>query len=186
MITKQRDTQRARVYKADADLLPFSRADVSTVPLMEAYVRKVWTSKRVREAFPLADNQPRVRDGRARRHAGATDRWVAVPKWARRESIVVHELAHTITQRVYGYEVAGHGWQYCSVFLKLTLYMMGRPAFEALKAAFKRHRVRFTEPRKRKPLTPEQRAALTARLTTARRNAQVMREANQRWSGVAS
>jgi hypothetical protein len=45
---------------------------------------------------------------------------------------------------------------------------MGREAHDALKVSFKAKKVRFTKPRERKPLTPEQREALAARLAEAR------------------
>jgi putative metallohydrolase (TIGR04338 family) len=138
---------------------------------MERYVKRVWKSKRVMDAFPVLQTQvlPAVLDGRGRRRAGGSYTMITMPKWSRREGIVLHELAHTITHRVHGYKVAGHGWQYCEVYLKLVLYMMGREAHDALKAAFKRNRVRFTKPREKRPMDPAKKAELVARLDAARR-----------------
>jgi hypothetical protein len=50
----------------------------------------------------------------------------------------------------------------------VVLYMMGREAHDTLKASMREHRVRFREPRKRAPLSPERRAQLVAQLAYAR------------------
>jgi hypothetical protein len=81
---------------------------------------------------------------------------------------VLHELAHTITVREYGVYVAGHGWQFCAVYLGLVLCILGREKHDVLKAAFKAHRIRFTPPRPKRQLMSEQRTQLTERLAAAR------------------
>lgn len=165
---RERDTQRARVYKCDRILMA-TAAKLPTVRDMERFVKKTFASKRVQEAYPKAMWRalPSVSDGRGRRRACGNEYGIRMPVWARDEAVVLHELAHTITMRLGGNE-AFHGWQFCAVYLKLVLYMMGREAHDTLKAAFKANRVRFTEPRKRKPLDPEARAILVARLAAHR------------------
>jgi putative metallohydrolase (TIGR04338 family) len=165
---RERDTQRGRVYKSDAALRPFARS-LPTVADIEKFVAKTFASRRVQAAWPDSTMWlPDVHDGRGRRRAGATSSYITMPRALRDEGIVLHELAHTICRREHGLLVAGHGWQYCAIYLKLALYMLGREAHDALKAAFKVNRVRFSPPRRRKPLTPEQRAMLADRLTAAR------------------
>ena len=90
-----------------------------------------------------------------------------MPLWSRNEAIVLHELAHTICQREHS-DATGHGWQYCAIYLTLTLHAMGREAHDVLKAAFKENRVRYTAPRKRKPMDPARKAELVARLAAYR------------------
>lgn len=165
---RERDTQRSRVYLCDPVLI--SRAKpLPSVTDVERYVRKVFASKRVKAAFPKAAGRilPTVGDGRGRRNACGWSGGIKIPLWARNEGVVLHELAHTICQREHG-NVAWHGWQFCSIYLKLALYMMGREAHDALKKEMKVKRVRFSEPRKRKPLDPERKAALVARLEAYR------------------
>lgn len=166
---RERDTQRARVYKCDRVLMETAAA-LPSVRDVERFVKKTFASKRVREAFPKAmrPTLPTVGDGRGRRAACGGPGGIKIPTWARNEAVVLHELAHTICLRQGGRE-AFHGWQFCAVYLKLVLYLMGREAHNTLKAAFKANRVRFTEPRKRQPLSPEQAAALTERLAQYRR-----------------
>lgn len=163
---KERDTQRARLYAAD-DVLHKHAKPLPTVDCMQAFVRNMWKSKRLAESYPKAHRRgvPTVYDGRGRTNAGGWDGGITMPKWSRRSDVVIHEIAHCIVWRELGSETAGHGWQFCSVYLRLVLLFMGREQHDELKASFKAHRVKFTAPRKLKPLDPEQRAALIARLS---------------------
>ena len=167
---RARDTQRSRVYKAERIALSGMAQPLPTVRDVERFVKRVFAMKRVRDAFPnmRADWMPTVRDGRGRRNACGWDGGIKIPLWARNEWVVVHELAHTIAWRQYGYRVAGHGWQFCAVYLKLVLYTMGREAHDVLKRDFKVCRVRYTAPRVRKPMDPARKAELVARLAAYR------------------
>lgn len=166
----ERDTQRARVYAAD-DVLEKHAKPLPKVEDMERYVKWVWSSKRLRASYPKAFRYltPKVRDGRGHsRNATGDFHAIDMPRWSRKSNVVLHELAHVITIREFGSWTAGHGWQYCSVFLRMTLLFMGREAHDDLKASFKQHRVRFTAPRKRRPMDPERKAELVARLAAYR------------------
>lgn len=172
---RERDTQRSRVYKCDPVVIVRAKP-LARVVDVERYVAKVFGSKRVQAAFPKSvswrQGLPSVGDGRGRRVACGWYGGIKIPLWARNEGVVLHELAHVICQRELPNSllVAGHGWQFCSTYLRLVLYMMGREAHDALKREMKINRVRFTEPRKRKPMDPERRAALIANLARYRKN----------------
>lgn len=166
-----RDTQRARVYKSDAALVAVAKP-LPTVKDVERFTRRLLQMKRVRDTFPKSARYdvPRVGDGRGRSRASGGEWEIKIPLWARNEAVVIHELAHTVALREFGRrgDAAFHGWQFCSVYLKLTLYGMGRDAHDALKAAFKKNRVRFTAPRAKRQLTEDQRQALADRLALGR------------------
>lgn len=183
----KRDTQRAKVYKAEGEAFKgHTKANerLETVADIEKYVEYVFGLKRVRDAFPKAmpvENGlfcgwklPTVGDGRARRRAGGNVAGIHMPKWARSKWVVLHELAHTISLRTYR-GIAGHGWEYCSVYLSLVRYALGVEAHDLLKAQFKAHRVKFRAPRKRREISVEQRGALIERMAIARA-AKVARE----------
>lgn len=168
---RERDTQRARVYKSDAALVAIAKP-LPQISDMTRYVKRIAHMKRVSDAFPGARLDtwfPKIGDGRGRRSACGWSGGMSMPVASRNEAIVIHELAHVICQRLYDWKVAGHGWQFCSIYLQLTLYAMGREAHDTLKRAFKANRVRYTAPRKRAPLSPERRAELAERLATFRR-----------------
>ena len=88
-----------------------------------------------------------------------------MPRWARKEWVILHELAHVIHWRQHGgrYE-AGHGWQFCDIYLQLIRYQLGPDAHAALRDAFKANRVKYTKPRKRRQLTEAQRQELRERM----------------------
>lgn len=159
-----RDSQRSKVYASDKCLDSFGRLE--TIPQIEYFIGKLWKSERFKKEFFEAWRwgPPRVGDGRGRRRANGGRHQIKMPVWSRTRGVVVHELAHTVHIRQ-GWDGAIHGWQYCSIYLRLVQILMGTEAHDALKAAFKTNRVKFREPRKRRPLSPEQRAANIARLS---------------------
>lgn len=171
----KRDTQRSKVYKAERVAFEGHVEANEVLPAVEdieRFVRHVWSLKRVQDAFPRAVvewrlGRPAVHDGRGRKSACGAMGFISMPVWSRKKWVVLHELAHVISRRTDCY-IAGHGWEYAACYLLLVRYVLGVDAHDRLKAEFKAHRVRFREPRKRAPLSPERRAALVATLAAAR------------------
>src|SRR5271169_699559 len=97
-----RDSQRSKLYRAEAVLHKW-KSPLPTVDDVERFTDKVFNSKRVRSAFPNAalHSPPRIKDGRGTRIAKGGTYHISIPLWARANVIVLHELAHTITRRVY-------------------------------------------------------------------------------------
>ncbi len=109
-----------------------------------------------------------MKDGRGRSNAGGCADYITLPLWARQTRTILHELAHLIADRKYARRnIAGHGWQFCAIYLDLVRFVMGLEAGDALKASFKTHKVRYREPTKRN-MTPEQRQAAADRMAMAR------------------
>lgn len=170
-----RDSQRSKVYAAEkAAFKDFDNERFETVKDIERFVRHVWSSKRVQSEWPQAvdgkSNLPDVSDGRGRRKPCAVGSFeIRIPRHGRVDWILVHELAHIIHSRrtAWRREEASHGWQYCAIYLRLTLFILGREKHDALKASFKAHRVKYKEPVKR-AMSPEKKMALVARLAAAR------------------
>ena len=59
-----------------------------------------------------------VKDGRGRRHAGASyeDNLITLPRWSRQTSIVLHEVAHTLVDSQY---YPHHGADFAGVLIGL-------------------------------------------------------------------
>ena len=59
-----------------------------------------------------------VKDGRGRRHAGASyeDNLITLPRWSRQTSIVLHEVAHTLVDSQY---YPHHGAEFAGVLIGL-------------------------------------------------------------------
>lgn len=170
---KARDTQRSKVYAAEKAAfkdVQCANVRLETVGEIEKFTKAVWEHQWFGDTFPKATiwGSPEVSDGRGRRCGGATSIGISMPKFTRTKWYVIHEISHTVVLRQHGSSVASHGWEYCAVYLKLVRRILGVEAHDALKGSFKQHKVRYTEPRKRGPLSPERREALVARLTSYR------------------
>ena len=166
-VMRPRDIQRKKVYDAERALLPIAKP-LMEVSDVERYIKKNMARKAILRRYPKASRSVNVRDGRGTRRALAYGTHsISLPLWARNESIVLHEMAHIIAARHFQGH-AGHGWEFCAVMLDLVRFCMGTEAHATLLASYKANKVRYRAPRKRAPMTPEQRAALAQRLATAR------------------
>jgi putative metallohydrolase (TIGR04338 family) len=135
--TRPRDSQRARLYRAEGEVDAGRR--LPTVERMQAWVDALaatdWFVARWGErAFD-------VRPGFGHRRATADQHGVLqMPKWARSEMVLLHEVAHCLTPVTY----AAHGPEYAGVLLALARRGIGPAAAQALEDAFDRERVRWS------------------------------------------
>jgi putative metallohydrolase (TIGR04338 family) len=147
-----RDVQRKRVYDAEAEAFDHDKntndPTFREVKAVEKYVKKVFAMKRVQKEWTRANWAPRVKDGRGCRYpcayGGVT---IVMPVWARREWVILHELAHIITEREYTSKTkAPHGWEFCKTYLRLVEIVMGKGAYLSLEKSFLKHGVKFIQP----------------------------------------
>lgn len=176
-----RDSQRQKLYDAERaalDVKGLTMKRWETVPEMQAYVNKLldsawfkrhWPRKGGSEGIWLGANgfvfapKVEVRDGRGHRRATYGGGVIQMPKWARKEWVMLHELAHYVTP-----QRPAHGWQFAANYLLLVQHQLGKEAADALRAKFKFFRVRYTKPRAKRPMTEEQKQVLRERLVKAR------------------
>lgn len=178
-VSHERDQQRQKLYNAENRARVTYEGEVKTWEVgdyagVETYVNNLLKQKWVKRAFPKAP-----RSLVAKPLPGATSAYahwfrgrISLPQgkgqssatWAWNEWVVLHEVVHHVT----GYYVGGgaHGWEFAKAFLRLVKNRMGVEAERHLKAAFKAGRVRYSKPRP--PMSPEQKAAATARLAAGR------------------
>jgi len=187
---KERDTQRAKLYRAEEAALKRLCKPLPTVQDIERYLREQSQLKPLRSRYGMAvdvtDWPLEVSDGRGRRRARAYDtHTIAIPLWARNNWLVLHEWAHIVHSRLgkewrwtrcregigsRSAELRGgapHGWQYAAVYLDLVRFCIGKDAAEALKVSFKERKVRF-KPRRTRTATPGQIEHLAAMRLAAR------------------
>ena len=136
-MTRPRDSQRARLYRAEAEVDAGRR--LPTVEKMQAYVDSLvgadWFVVRWgRRSFD-------VRPGFGHRRATADEDGVLqMPRWARTELVLLHEVAHCLTPR----HVAAHGPEYAGVLVAVARRAMSPGTAQSLEDAFARNRVRWT------------------------------------------
>ena len=132
---RPRDTQRARLYRAEFELDPGRR--LPTVEKLQAYVDALVAVDWFANRWP--DRAFEVRPGFGHRKATADVNGVLqMPKWARSEMVLLHEVAHCLTPWTF----AAHGPEYAGVLLTLLRRGMGPSPAQALEDAFDRQRVR--------------------------------------------
>ena len=139
-----RDSQRGKVYKAERDL-PEVEQNGMNIHEVRAWVDKIMRSRWMKSRYPQAYcvGMVDVKDGRGATWARGGYLYIKIPRWARSEFIVLHELSHTIVARTKSKPVASHGREFCSIFLALVRRWMGSEVANRLKAAFKEHRVKY-------------------------------------------
>lgn len=173
---RPRDSQRSKLYEAERVLDDFISTEWGPGQVAEmqdwvdALLDSKWWTRRYGERFI------EVTSGAGQRRALAktrTDGWfsykrkIGLPLWARKDWVVLHELAHHATDFKHGFDqVAAHGREFARIYVELVGHVMGKPAADALKVSFKEHSVKYSKPRK--PMTPAQREAAAARLAAAR------------------
>lgn len=173
-MSKPRDSQRSKLYAAEREAFPEmdTTPEYTTNDECKAYVDKVLGRAVVKRHYPrlvergVEVRRPNMGQRRALAHAGLS--WdgqyvISLPRWARSRTVILHELAHQATR----FQGAAHGWQFAAAYLKLVRTMLGVEAEAKLKAAFRKHRVRWTQP-KRRQLTVEQREAMRVRMAELR------------------
>lgn len=148
---RARDNQRQRVYNADLH----GGQRMETVGEIQEYVDRITRSRWWKSQLKKNASMHRrfsngktikVKDGRGRSSA-CGDSWtcsISMPRWSRTEGVILHEVAHVLTDYIYGREgVAAHGPEFAKTYAALVKRWMGREAWEKLKANYKKHKVKY-------------------------------------------
>jgi len=128
----QDKNQTTRVYDAESACGIKQSWEKFTMKQAQAYVDKVLKRKYIREKYGIYSI--RVLDGRGRRKAGATwrdGRVILLPKWARNEFVILHEIAHHLDK-----SGVSHGANFATIELDLVRNMMGKEWAEKLQGGF--------------------------------------------------
>lgn len=170
-MVRPRDSQRSKVY-AIRDFgsdIPNPRFDV-LVPDLQNEVNRIMRSAYLDRRYGSRRIALWVEDGRGRRSACADIHGgvLKFPRWSRDQLTICHEIAHVLTHVKYGRNAAWHGWEFCSTLLDVVHSARGAEAEQALKSRFREGKVRFSQPRKRQPMSEEQKEAARSRLAQAR------------------
>ena len=150
-----RDTQRRRLYSAEREA--FKK---NNVPIFDLLKSKEYVSTIISSEYYTSHGgwkRVRVKDGRGCRSAYyfPDDRAIALPKWARKPWVIIHEMAHCLTHKTVDDSVGHHG-SFCTHYANLVAELMGTDDARTLVAMFKKHRVLYQEHNLTFTLVPEQ------------------------------
>ena len=135
---RPRDSQRARLYRAEG-LVDAGRR-LPTVERMQAWVDALLASDWFVARWGSKSLEVRPGFGHRRATADQVNGVLQMPKWARSELVLLHEVAHCITPPT----VASHGPEYAGVLLALARRGMSPATAQRLEDAFAAERVRWT------------------------------------------
>lgn len=138
----ERDSQRGKLYQAER-LIPKGIA-YPTLDQTRGYVDYItgsrWWYIFTNGVFGVyADGTVEIRDGRGRSKPASLTGQAAItlPRAARCERIILHELAHQACDARYGPDKAAHGRHFASVYAALIGRWMGIEAKRALLDAYR-------------------------------------------------
>ena len=135
---RPRDSQRARLYRAEGEVDPGRR--LPTVERMQAWVDALVVTDWFVARWGERSFVVRPGYGHRRATADAVNGVLQMPKWARTELVLLHEIAHCLTPAIF----ASHGPEYAGVLLALARRGMGLGTAQRLEDAFIAERVRWT------------------------------------------
>jgi putative metallohydrolase (TIGR04338 family) len=125
--------QAGKVYAAEALSGIKQHRETLTLKQCQVFTNKVISRKYVKDNYGSVSSIL-VLDGRGRRKACATyycgQKAIKLPKWARNEFVILHEVAHHLTK------LNGHKSEFASCLLDLVRHFIGRDAADSLQAAY--------------------------------------------------
>jgi putative metallohydrolase (TIGR04338 family) len=136
---KTRDTQKARVYRAERILQDHkSSMKPMTITECQKFVNRVLARQLIIKSY--GKRYIAVERGKGGGRASGTyysGRVITLGVWARQPAVILHEIAHHLA----GLD-AEHGPHYAAVMLKLVRAVLGKEAHEKLLGSYAYHRVR--------------------------------------------
>lgn len=164
------DSQRSKLYSAEQVIRTGPQLspegvrqlvkDITTSP----YVIKNYGSRTVKVTITAA----RTRTSAAFWQTGEIRLAAA---WGRSADVVIHEVAHMYASPAGD---PGHDWLFCSIYLDLVRAFIGTATARKLEASFKANGIRYTVPKAKRQLSPDQKQAAVERMAKARAARQVV------------
>lgn len=141
-----RDAQRQKVYDSEI-CLHWAREPTYflTIESCQEYVDRLLATTFFKNRWPRLESVC-VDAGRSIVHAWTEGTRISLPRWARCEWVILHELSHAIVNTYYP-DGAAHGREFCSVYLQLVKWQLGHEAWQVLRSTFVENRVRHRLPR---------------------------------------
>lgn len=135
-----RDSQKSKLYQAEVESLTAGK-EFKNLDEVKSYIKKICASQYWKKLNGYT--KIIVKDGRGRRIACAFSKYeIALPRWARCERVILHELAHTLIS-FNNDGIAAHGKEFAKGYLNLVKRFMGNEAYLSLRAGFKKYHVKY-------------------------------------------
>jgi putative metallohydrolase (TIGR04338 family) len=146
-MTRPRDTQRSKVWRAEEEV---AHSPLPGLPACATFADRVVGSLWWAARFPDHSPAPRWRPGYGARTAFFAlidgEPTITLPRRYRTKGVVLHELAHWVLDDL---GVANHGPTFTRLVLDLTAEFVGPERVAALAASYQQHRVKIGAPAER-------------------------------------
>ncbi len=141
--SRPRDEQRSRLYAAENQIQAFLRDPLPTNGEMQAFVDEILRGLQSQFGSRMLSPITVVaKHGQRQATAHFFMSTIKIPKAGRSKFIVLHEVAHILTDRYYGQDVMeAHGPQFAAFELMLVDHFLGAGDCHDLLAAFARNGV---------------------------------------------
>ncbi len=149
MLQRPRDSQRRKLYNAELSMKrrPLAFKNLQGV---KKYAKRALKHKWFKQQWPdIAEvSVHKIRcDSNAHgwySGGGVLSIQIPIAPWALKEVVVLHELAHGITEYENGVnKTAWHGREFAKIFASLVQHYMGTDAGRELRASYKKHHVKW-------------------------------------------
>lgn len=141
-MTKARDSQRIKVYRAEWAVPKASSLGWGKSDNVQKFVIKVLTSAYVTRRYGKL-HIPKIEP---KHHGAATynGSWqrIKLPRWAMTKETVLHEVAHHIVHWEYGSRCAGHGPEFVKVFLELLSHFISKEYAKQIQSLYAKQGVK--------------------------------------------
>jgi hypothetical protein len=106
--------QAPHLYVWEINYFPERSQHLLTLPECQSLINLIWVDQ-----LHLQGDPPVVHDGRGSRCARTFESRIYLPRWARNPMVVIHELAHCVTDLFDSDDSQAHGPRYMKVYLSL-------------------------------------------------------------------
>lgn len=150
VVSRPRDSQRTRLYRAEEEALPYANT-FDHLDQADDFIWDLTHTRWWRRRYPYLGGVT-AEWASANKRAGS---WLTLaatvddsgivefnPEIVPTERVLIHELAHFAT----GQEFAGHGPEFARTYVELVRYCLGPTFGSALLRAFRRRRVKVAAP----------------------------------------
>lgn len=141
------DNQRQRCYNAENEVFTGRPIEFKTRRGVQGRANRILKSstvQKLRQEFGLPPKSVEIQLRRANSRSTSYGGLIVLSKTSMTTWVLLHELAHEIAP-----QGSHHHWPFIYCYLKLVSRFMGAETAKALKAAFKKHKVRKSPSRKR-------------------------------------
>jgi len=134
------DSQRNRLYSAERQTKAYLRDKLPKIEQMQAFVDEILRGLRSQFGSRMLSPITVVaKHGQRQATAHFFMSTIKIPKAGRSKFIVLHEVAHILTDRYYGQDMTeAHGPQFATFELMLVNHFLGADDCQELLAAFAR------------------------------------------------